>query len=168
MLTPQEVPVFKQFVRVSPLNVLKDVADPAINRFTSSHVRVERLNPAGKVMAKLLEAVSPPWLTRLSCVVNAIVWFDVADTLELFNVSDRLVTCAPWEVSTREDQKNPIPKRRVRPRNFIEWLRTASAIRPEVNGEPPKGRELKRKTGQTPLTIVPYISIPRIRQPETA
>lgn|SRR5579872_2848042 len=147
MLTPQEVPVFKQFVRVSPLNVLKDVADPAINRFTSSHVRVERLNPAGKVMAKLLEAVSPTWLTRLSCVVNAIVWFDVADTLELFNVSERLVTCAPCEVSTSENQKNPIPKRRVRKRNFSEWLRIASAIRAETKGSA-KSRGNQRRSTQ--------------------
>jgi hypothetical protein len=120
MLTPQEVPVFKQLVRVSPADELNAVAVPAMRRFTSSQVRVERENPAGKVIAKLLDAVSPPWLTRLSFVVKAMAWFEVAETLELFIESDRFVTCAPCEVSTREDQKKPIPKKMEKTRNFIE------------------------------------------------
>jgi len=131
--TPHEVPVFRQLVRDSGLATLNRNGVP-VAMFRSPQVKVFKLNCEGNVTDSVLEAVpkqggeEQAWDTSPFWVVKAKVWFEVADTLELFRVSDRLVTCAPWEVSTRENQKKPIPKRRVRARKLVEWLRTASAI----------------------------------------
>ena len=116
--TPHEVPVFRQLVRVSGLATLKRTGVP-VARFTSPQVRVFRLNCEGNVTDNVLEVVPTQGGEEHACdtspfwTVKANVWFEVAVTFELFNVSDRLVTCAPWEVSTKENQKKPMLNARI-------------------------------------------------------
>src|SRR6266705_4750310 len=60
IFTPQEVPVFRQFVLVVPLKTLKEVALPPTVRSISLQVNVERMKSGGRAMEKLLEALMPP------------------------------------------------------------------------------------------------------------